>query len=123
MAAGIEYAITPWRLTAAAAADLFAENTADDQRGHELEVDDEDWPHPVDKGPSPEQVIEELREALHILEEDRDRAGKLCSQFEDAMGDLQIQNGKLHDANRELRRENEALKYDVKEYRRQLGLN
>lgn len=123
MAAGVEYDVIEHKETAAAAADIFAESVAEEQRGYETEFDEDGPPYPADTGPSPEQVIEELREAIHILEEDRDRASKLCSQFEDAMGDLQIQNGKLQDANRELRRENEALKYDVKEYRRQLSFN
>ncbi len=76
-------------------------------------------------GESPElpRPFQDLHDHIHLLQQERDSAGRLCSQFEDRMGTLQVENGKLQDANRELRRENEALERDVKEYRRQLGLS
>lgn len=74
------------------------------------------------KPPLPEE-IQDLHDAIHLLQEQKDHIGRECSKFEDRMGDLQVSNGKLHDANNTLRRENEALKYDVKGYRRQLGLS
>lgn len=67
--------------------------------------------------------VQDLHDAIHLLQEEKDHIGRECSKFEDRMGELQISNGKLHDANNTLRRENEALKYDVKGYRSQLGLS
>lgn len=43
------------------------------------------------------QEIQDLHDSIHLLQEEKDSAGRLCSQFEDRMGELQIENGKLRD--------------------------
>lgn len=70
-------------------------------------------------GPNPQDHQEEMA----LLQQDRDKVARMCVEFEDALGETQVSNGKLHQANAALRRENEALRYDVAQYRRQLGLD
>lgn len=41
--------------------------------------------------------VDELREDFNELSEQSERRGRQSSEFEDRMGDLQIQNGKLQD--------------------------
>lgn len=108
MAGGLEYDMHPHLETIAAAADLYAEEVADEQRGYEMENQDEE--EPVDHS-DPYQTISEMRETIETLRMDlrqaqseHDSTRRLCSQFEDQVGSLQIANGRLRDEIARLRR-------------------
>lgn len=58
-------------------------------------------------------MVEDLELALEHAEGRAESAGRNSSAFEDCMGDLQVENGKLSDALDQLRAEVEALRKDA----------
>lgn len=48
------------------------------------------------------QAIQDLHDAIQLLQEQSEHRGRECSKFEDRMGELQVENGKLKDRVAEL---------------------